>query len=1398
MGTVSEFNHLPPKSLKHLAAAAILVVSLFSPGSAFYEHIVKAPGDLAALAVELSKTLNVGEHVVEFQSYSNVGQFKLAGPVPNLQVLTFTRSSEDSANVINVDSTLFDLKSLSGTQVVLRGLAFKLANAKALLIAGAETGRGNGTLVIDSCFIYADSLDGSFLTWLTDTSNVEIRRSFIVTRNAKPATRIHLSARNILLANTLFNFPGALQATVNGKVEIVSNVFNRTQMKLLGDLIGLAQPNITFTQNLVAFKPALDAFVPGTQDIWFLNHQGFNTLTFNVRINRQFNDGWKGFDFQPALPDAMWSASPTTNIRIDPITGKSDTTSWDWYLSPDSLMGLQTGDYKRKQPYNVLPGRTSFAWTLPKGLFAVHFQSGPFPRHIQLDSISDRRLDTAFTKTPTLRQVLPSGNLGVNALHFGAFQVDSIVYQVKALHGVPLLVVHDSEGKPLLQNPTGASNSTQTVFPNAVPAARRFILTNVGNTPRGVDVTMERTTSGMATEDTVSFAKVDSAGQSNFLAPGLGSPAANVRDLDRVVAFRSTASISGDVTFGTTLKIAPYRFESLRWYVPATNTYETAANGAGPNVNRYLATIPYAPAAKPDFRAHLVELLSVPRGASDLSISGGSIHSYSVNGYQWTIDSLLPPDEVRYGKSTKGYRFKWIARGNGDTLKLNLKAFPDLEPWVAVGGKIDTIHEKPDTAGFYRINIAHTDSGKIFFLAMKYNVLAGQPVGEQLEGAPGAKVFNLTSNTSGRLSFKAVEPGFLEAHAEPKDAPIQNTVLLGGRYIGNVTVTPKDPYGLSFQVEAYRDRTKLEVWAWSNQTWTRIPAWSDSTFGNKPIIKMEGLPTGTQTVIVVERLQDPEKYLTLKPEVVAGQLIVTPSYADTLLKPVTGYCVQLRSISSVFEFDTTLCRPKMVTSATVTTDTTLMVLDPALAYQYRFRYYMGNDSITKAFQPLNGATWDAKSLLPANLVSREKKRWHFLGFPFEATLGDVMKQDNEVLPETVLVQNLVMRPKQGGGWDTVTSKIRYDSVKVKAGSALLFASSYGFSYSAATVGPVPPPARFNLPVNDGWNFIANPFPVTLIKARISTKLGRSTRFYQLSYNQASAGIKYGWDSTSDLKAFTGYAYHSSAPDTLIFDPVSELPTTSAPPRRAAKSAASITGPSALRAWVENASGGSSMLLSADKDETGVPFLAAPGNPLELRLGGRSGYLIKPVASLSAVDEALEIRSAASGRAAFRLAPQAQVTGASASAPIRMRLIDLVSGRIYDESSAGEITLAAGANPFRLFAGDAAFIEAQTQSFLSGAPEDIGLSQNYPNPFLGKTRIVLDWPAWQNGERKAVLDVMDMQGRSVHSQRLRDIRFGRQILTLDASGWRPGLYLYRLTVTTAGRESRLQKRMLVSP
>jgi hypothetical protein len=195
----------------------------------------------------------------------------------------------------------------------------------------------------------------------------------------------------------------------------------------------------------------------------------------------------------------------------------------------------------------------------------------------------------------------------------------------------------------------------------------------------------------------------------------------------------------------------------------------------------------------------------------------------------------------------------------------------------------------------------------------------------------------------------------------------------------------------------------------------------------------------------------------------------------------------------------------------------------------------------------------------------------------------------------------------------------------------------------------------------------------------------------------------------------------------------------------------------------------------------------------MHIGSGGGYRLKTVRDLERVDEEIEIAAPAAGNAAFAL------TGSEARPGYgSMRLIDLASGRVYDEASASAVALKKGSQAFRLLAGDAGFVEDRTRTFLAGAPAEIGLSQNYPNPFRGRTTVTLDWPAWNGGDRRAVLDVIDMSGRNVARVRLDGIRMGRQALTLDAAGWTPGIYVYRLTVVSPGKRVSLQKRMLVSP
>jgi hypothetical protein len=321
-------------------------------------------------------------------------------------------------------------------------------------------------------------------------------------------------------------------------------------------------------------------------------------------------------------------------------------------------------------------------------------------------------------------------------------------------------------------------------------------------------------------------------------------------------------------------------------------------------------------------------------------------------------------------------------------------------------------------------------------------------------------------------------------------------------------------------------------------------------------------------------------------------------------------------------------------------------------------------------------------------------------------------------------------------------------------------------------------------VEMGWNFIANPFPTAFPLSRFSFP-GPSDRFRAL---HRIAKDNYEWKRLSSvLEKFTGYAYYSDSKGTLEFDPLAPEASSAA----AAKASAGDRPARRIAARLQTHWGSSEAVLTSEARAIDIPFLPVPGSSPQLRMGGGKGLMVKAIRDGAAIDEIMEIRSPHAGRGAFRL----ETSGFGFEA---VRLIHLASGRVFEGAAMADMPLAKGSQTFRLLAGDQAFVRAGTESVLAGAPQDIGLSQNFPNPFRGKTRVALDWPAWDGGVRRAVLEVVDMQGRAKSRMDLGDIRMGRQIVTVDASGWRPGIYMYRLTVETEGKKARLQKRMLVSP
>ncbi len=120
----------------------------------------------------------------------------------------------------------------------------------------------------------------------------------------------------------------------------------------------------------------------------------------------------------------------------------------------------------------------------------------------------------------------------------------------------------------------------------------------------------------------------------------------------------------------------------------------------------------------------------------------------------------------------------------------------------------------------------------------------------------------------------------------------------------------------------------------------------------------------------------------------------------------------------------------------------------------------------------------------------------------------------------------------------------------------------------------------------------------------------------------------------------------------------------------------------------------------------------------------------------------------------------------------------------------EIRVPAGRYRYQvLYEGPEARYLAASIEVLVSAPERFAVVSNYPNPFRGHTRMVLDLPERQD----VTLEIYDMLGRRLRLVHQGSLPAGRHELPVEATGWTPGIYLVRLTTLKA----RLSHRMVVT-
>ncbi len=1335
---------------------------------------VKTAGDLNRLSKNLVDSApTAGNYDLEFSHYKNAGQLKVDKPSANVQVLQLKRSSPDSDNVIEVDSTFIDVKQMTGT-LILKGLAIHLNKPKATLIAGADNVKVNHNLVIDSCFIYADSLDVPFLSWQSDTSaTVEIKNSWFVVRAGIPANvGMQISAPTILLNGNLFNFPGYINGKdIGKKVEVVSNTVNRTQFDMVGRQV--QKPTYFFNQNLIAHHGAGSYFGPSLH--WVASLTGFDLPRSFISYNRLYST-WLGFDY----PDNKKFSVGEGNKLDSTYDGKPVTELWNWYTDvKDSASGMLSGSGS-KIHYNVVPGQgvTNFS-----GILSAYYKPAGFPRRIDPGIVRD-----TVVFDPALRGRYP---IAGSSLYFGQFQLDSIRMSTRSPYGKPLLLAKNEAGL-FARQPAPTRASADSIYENQAFMARYFVLADSGNTPRGNLVVPKA--DHQAAEDRLRFSKVDLSGMTAMADfPFTGILPKDLRMLNRIFGFLTTASVKdGTVDFGQQAGTTPAwssGTDSIYWFMPPDTRIPVTYSKTGPDANLYLASAPFTTENSNPllggarFAAYLVEKLSVPKDGANFTFTDGSIRAVSPSGYQLYVDSTVAYDKTNYGEGTPtGFSFAWKGRTTADTLVLNLKAKPNTEAFVLIKGN-PTPQPLPqyhaDSTGFFRIPIGMDDSAKVFLLAVKYNIVGGAK-GYDGDLPGNVTVTGLTSATSGKMAFAETTAEILKLQGAVPDTNFRNVKFLGGRTQAGIGITLNAPYGISFAVSSVLDSTRVEAWAFdtTDSVWRRLP--NVALFSGKAGIS--GVPFSGRHIVVVERIEAPEIYVTPTLPVVAGNTLSLNLKILKTAGPVQLYCVQTKSIDV---FDTTV---ESVCQPIAPTDTARALLSTDKAYLYRIIYFTGADTVrvVREYQLVPGVGWNAKENFPGDQKVGIGGKWRLLGFPVKGLVGDFLARtgpppNKDSIRDTTLLLRLRSEP---AAWDTVKA---WAKDTVNPGTAFLFAASGEVTMKTEALNIVRTPKPETLHVGSGWHFIANPFPISLKKSHVRTVPQHSMMFKTLTYEPTAVAQKYGWDTNVvALNRFHGYAYYSPGPELIIFDPAFSDGSVSASVAKR-KTSADALG-SRFRIEVAGVGmGAASVALTTVPGEIPIPVLSTPSSRLEMRLGAREGLWIKPVGNLAGIDEQVEIRSAGAGNAVFQ-----------AGEGKAFLLIDEATGAQYAGITSVEMPVDAGSRTYRLLAGDAAFISGRRQAFFANLPTVMALSQNYPNPFRGRTSVSLDWPATQSPDRRAVLAVYDMQGRNVSRIRLDGIRAGRQTLVLDASGWQPGLYIYSLKVTAGGRTSRLQKRMMVSP
>jgi hypothetical protein len=1364
-------------ALPAMALCLFAMLALRAPARAA-EFTINGTIRLNTIAPAISPT---GDNHIRFsgKGYETPGSLSLVNNGSNS--LVFERDAPSDA-VLLIDDILLHLQGQKGT-VIFRGLALKFRNGGALFDSNQS---GNHNLRFDSCTVLGDTATlGKVFSWggdgsselsirnsqfaytgsisLTGASSIKVENSMFVATGPITLSSLPVSGPGtVSLMNNLFSGAGVLSATVKSRLEMGFNTANQTQFLLDGNF----SANCDIRNNYFAHPPTRNALPQGGSQRYATFFKGGSFIDSGTTVSENVRDSaWDGFEYSPPGGTTVFSDPSNTAVR----TPKGPGTIWDWKIPGDVSHGAWSGTNPLPD-FNLYPPAASVTLPLRGGQAEFQLLPSSFPRRIvpvfgiaaYASSLPDS-IRSWFPKDTTL--VLTGDPATVLALRLPA-QADS---------GTPLLFARTDAGyKPLEWNASGDG-----AIKNSLPEAREFIPVLGGqNVSRGTGIIVR---GPPPVNPLLRLPAVTRAGIMVFKDPQ-GAPSEKrirrIRSDAQDIAFNFTTNAEGFDTFRFEIPKAnlsvPYLPDSLFFWLGG-NTFV----GAKDSLAMY-----WGQTALHDTNntVMLVERLSLAPGPDTLKLGKATVIAWTTAGHQVLIDSSYRPARTDFpdmGAFGAAYAFSWPGRVSRDSFSVVLPRTDPLQnAYALIGSKAEPLKPSAVTANSLRISFGIGDNDKVVFIARRFMI----PAGTATDLALG------DDSVKGLLS---ATPGDFRLEPSYKPVGLDTTRLhpLAARRIIMDSLSPRGNYLLLLKAPAPSHRDSLHAFVLKDTGWKTATV-LDS--GGRYAVQVD---SAVQAVVLAEGLKK-EDLTPVQPvapaaiQVEGDVLTIKPNLTASEKAMYDSYRIDLVSLDADGK-----ARTETGAYADVDAATSLALAGNRLyAYRVVYRSPVIRFSPDSAWIPLEGKQPAAESL-QASIPERAALHQHLIGFPFEATLSVNVQAGFE---GGMAKKQSLLGLKPDGTWEPKSTD---GKTKLNRGEGYLFAADKRFNLK---VGPSAyrglRPDTLPLP-DSGWHLLSNPYPIRLPVRAIQFDSSYSLP-QRLKRTQPSGTLKaasYNWEGLEMkdvLSPFEGFLIYSFRPTRIVFNPMAAIAA-------APKATASLngTGGGSDQETGRGTGGASQIRLTLATPwgtQTAVlyrtgPYLPTPymppwseaGEVPSFRVGGGRGWAFRKFDRLDSLVAEIEITAPEKGIYSLAVASQDEDTG-----PIR--LLDWQTGAILDEAGMGSLALAKGASRFTLLRGKA--VDPGTDAFTRMLPSDFVLAQNYPNPFLGSTRIRIGIPAGAGRVLASRIRVLAMDGRIVADRPLGALAVGSHLLTLGSDAWRPGIYIYELGIRTDRGAIRLQKKM----